>query len=237
MAEQITLKADTRDALGTRVSVRLRKSGKVPCVLMHKKEKPVNLLVDAHEFEKVLKKHARIIELTHPAGKDRVFIKEVQWDHLGERVYHVDFVKVALDEKIQLEVELVLKGKPTGVTEEGGVLDQYVKMLKIECLPTAIPEKIELDVAALKKDEHLAIKDIKAPAGVKLLQDPDIVVAAVTEHKIEEVVPATATPGLTEPELIKPERATAEGEEGEKGEKGGEKKEAAPKKEAKEEKK
>jgi large subunit ribosomal protein L25 len=238
MAEQITLKADKREGLGTKISQRLRKSGKVPCVLMHKKEKPVHLLVDAREFERVLKKHARILELTHPAGQDRVFIKEVQWDHLGEQVYHVDFVKVALDEKIQLEVELILKGKPTGVSEEGGALDQYVKMIKIECLPTAIPEKLELDVAALKKDEHLAIKDIKPPAGVKLLQDPELVVAAVTEHKIEEVAPAAATPGPTEPEVIKPERAVAEeGEKGEKGAEKGEKKEAAPKKEAKEEKK
>ncbi len=238
MAEQISLKAEKRDALGTHRSRRLRTGGKVPCVLMRKKEKPVNLLVDERDFERVLKKHARIIDLAHPAGQDRVFIREVQWDHLGERVYHVDFVKIAMDELIQLEVELILKGKPVGVVEEGGVLDQYVKMLKIECLPTAIPEKIEVEVAHLKKDEHFLLKDIKAPQGVKLLQDPELVVAAVTEHIIEVVAPAAAVPGPTEPEVIKPERAVEPGAEGaEKGEKG-EKKEAAPaKKEGKEDKK
>ncbi len=228
MAETITLKADKRDLLGTRVSIRLRKSGNVPCVLMHKKEKPVNLQVNGRDFEKVLKKHARIVELTHPAGKDRVFIKEVQWDHLGERVYHVDFVKIALDEKIQLEVELILKGKPIGVVEEGAVLDQYVKVLKIECLPTAIPDKIEIDVVYLKKDDRLSLKDVKVPAGVKLLQDPELVLAAVVEHKLEEIVPAAAVvPGAAEPEVIKPERAVEPGAEGEKKEGA-----AAPKKDA-----
>jgi large subunit ribosomal protein L25 len=234
MADQISLTAEKRDKLGTRVSRQLRTTGKIPCVLMHKKEKPVNLLIDAREFERILKKHARILELAHPAGKDRVFIKEVQWDHLGDQVHHVDFVKVALDEKIQLEVELILKGKPVGVTEEGGVLDQYIKMLKIECLPTAIPEKIEVDVSGLKKDQHLALKELKAPEGVRLMQDPELVLAAVTEHKIEEVAPAAAaTPGPVEPEVIKPERAVEEGAEGAKAEKGGGEKKAAGGKEEK----
>ena len=233
MAEQIMLTAQKRDTMGTRVARRFRDQGQIPCVMMNKKEKPLHLLIDAREFGKALKKGARLVDLKHPGGSDRVFIKEVQYDHLGENVYHVDFAKVAMDELIQLEVELILKGKPAGVVEEGGVLDQYVKMLKIECLPSAIPDKIEMDVTKLKKDEHLSIKDIKAPAGVKLLQDPELVVAAVTEHKIEEVVPAAAaTPGLAEPEVIKKEKAEDEAAEGEKPEKGEKKDATAPKKEA-----
>jgi len=233
MAETISLKAENRVEVGTRVAKRLRLKGLVPVVMLRKKEGTLNLLVSTRELEMALKKGARIVDLAHPAGRDRVFIKEVQYDHLGEKIYHVDFAKVAMDELITLEVTLELKGKPVGVTEEGAVLDQYVKVLRISCLPTAIPEKIEADVTHLKKDDHMAVKDLKPPEGVKILNDRDVVVAAVTEHKIEEIVPAAAaTPGPVEPEVIKKEKAEEVPAEGEKGEK----KEAAPKKE-KEEKK
>jgi len=230
MAETISLKAETRVEVGTRVSRRLRLKGLVPAVMLRKKEAPLNLLVPTRELESALKKGARIVDLAHPAGRDRVFIKEVQYDHLGEKIYHVDFAKVAMDELITLEVALELKGKPVGVTEEGAVLDQYVKVLRISCLPTAIPERIEADVTHLKKDDHMAVKDLKAPEGVKILNDPEVVVAAVTEHKIEEIVPAAAaTPGPVEPEVIKKEKAEEVPAEGEKAEK----KDAAPKKEEK----
>jgi len=229
MAETVSLKAQSRAELGTRVARRLRSQGLVPAVMLRKKETPLNLLIPTRELELALKKGARIVDLAHPSGQDRVFIKEVQYDHLGEKIYHVDFAKVAMDELITLEVALVLKGKPAGVVEEGAVLDQYVKVLKITCLPTAIPENIEADVTHLKKDDHMSVKDLKAPEGVKILNDPEVVVAAVTEHKIEEILPAAAaTPGPTEPEVIKKEKAEDETAEGEKGEK----KEAAPKKDA-----
>lgn len=231
MAEQFSINAEKRDAVGTRVARRYRNSGKIPAVLAHKGETPLHLLVDAREFERIMKKRARIINLAHPGGKDKVFIREVQYDHLDEHAIHVDFHKVAMDELLTLEVPLLLKGKPVGVTEEGGVLDQYVKVLKIQCLPAAIPDHIEADVTHLKKDVLFAVKDLKAPAGVKLLHDAELALARVTEHIAEVVATAEAAPGPLEPEVIKKEKeeeAPAEGE----------KKEAAPKKEAaKEEKK
>lgn len=234
MAEQFSIKADKREALGTRVSRRLRKSGKLPAVLARKGEEPLHLLVDAKEFSQLVKKHARLINLDHPAGKDKVFIKEVQYDHLDEHAIHVDFTKVAMDQLLTIEVPLLLKGKPVGVTEEGGVLDQYVKVLKIQVLPDAIPDHIEADVAGLKKDVKFTVKDLQLPAGVKVTHDADLLLAIVQEHKVEEVAPAAAAAGPLEPEVIKKPKETEEGVEGEaKGEAKGEKKEAAPKKEEK----
>ena len=230
MAEQFAISAEKREALGTRVSRRLRKSGKIPAVLARKGEAPLHLLVDAKEFAQLVKKHARIINLTHPAGKDKVFIKEVQYDHLDEHAIHVDFTRIAMDQLLTIEVPLILKGKPIGVTEEGGVLDQYVKVLKIQCLPDAIPDHIEADVASLKKDVKFTIKDLHLPAGVKAAQDADLLLAIVQEHKVEEIVPAAAAVGPAEPEVIKKAKETEEGAEGEAK---AEKKEAAPKKEEK----
>ncbi len=235
MAETFKIEAKKREAFGTRISIRARREGLVPCVMLHKKDKPVHLAVDSRSFERAVSKGARLIDLAHPGGTDKVFIKEIQWDALGEKILHVDFTKVAMDEMLTLDVACVLKGKPVGVLEEGAALDHFVKTLKIQCLPTAIPEMIEVDVAHLKKDESLKIKDIKAPAGVKLLGDPEVVVAIVQEHKLEEVAPAGAVPGPTEPEVITAKKEEPEGEakEGGKAEKA-----AAPAKaEKKEEKK
>jgi large subunit ribosomal protein L25 len=229
MAEQFSINAEKRESLGTRVARRYRKSGKVPAVLARKGDQPLHLLVDAKEFERIVKRHARIINLAHPAGKDKVFIREVQYDHLDEHAIHVDFTKIAMDELLTLEVPLLLKGKPVGVTEEGGVLDQYIKVLKIQCLPDAIPDHVEVDVSQLKKDVKFTIKDLPVPAGLKILHEPDLVLAIVQEHKVEEIVPAAATPGPLEPEVIKKEKAEEEPAEGEKAEK----KEPPPKKEEK----
>jgi len=230
MAEQFTISAEKRESLGTRVSRRLRKSGKIPAVLARKGEDPLHLQVDAKEFALLVKKHARIINLAHPAGKDKVFIKEVQYDHLDEHAIHVDFTRIAMDQLLTIEVPLILKGKPVGVSEEGGVLDQYVKVLKIQCLPDAIPEQIEADVTALKKDVKFTVKDLPLPAGIKAAQDADLLLAIVQEHKVEEIAPAAAAAGPVEPEVIKKAK---EAEEGAEGEAKGEKKEAAPKKEKK----
>jgi large subunit ribosomal protein L25 len=225
--EKVSLKAEKREQLGTRVSRRFRKTGKIPAVLARKGDTPVHLLVDAREFGRVLKKHARVIELAHPAGSDKVFLKDVQYDHLAENVIHIDFTRIAKDEMLTVDVPLILKGKPVGVSEEGGVLDQYVKTLKIQCLPDAIPELVEVDVTGLKKDVKFTVKDLKLAAGLKAMHDADLLLAIVQEHKVEEVPAAGAVPGPTEPEVIKKEKA--EDAEGEKAEKGGEKKDAAKK--------
>ncbi len=225
MAEQLAIKAEPRDKLGTRVARRYRMSGRIPAVLARRGEKPLHLLVEARELERVMKKHARIIDLSHPSGREKVFIREVQYDHLDEHPIHVDFTRVAMDEMLTLEVPLMLKGKPVGVTEEGGVLDQFVKVLRIQCLPDSIPDHVEMDVTALKKDQKLLVKDLVPPKGVKVLNEPDVLMAIVQEHKVEEVVPAAAAaPGPAEPEVIKKEKAEEAAEEGEKKE--------APKKEA-----
>jgi large subunit ribosomal protein L25 len=230
MAEQFTISAEKREALGTRVSRRLRKSGKIPAVLARKGEDPLHLLVDAKEFAQLVKKHARIINLTHPAGKDKVFIKEVQYDHLDEHAIHVDFTRIAMDQLLTIEVPLILKGKPVGVSEEGGVLDQYIKMIKVQCLPDAIPDHVEADVTSLKKDVKFTVKDLPLPAGLKAAHDPDLLLAIVQEHKVEEIAPAAAAASPVEPEVIKKPKETEEGAEADAK---GEKKDAAPKKEDK----
>ncbi len=203
---ELVLETKPRTALGSRAARRMREDGRVPLTLNDKSKPAVHLEASARELEKMLKQGARVVTLHHPGGKDKVFLKELQYDHLGEYVYHVGFTKIAMDQDIEMEVDLVLKGKPVGVVEEGGVLDQYIKVVKIACRPDAIPQNIEAEVVELKLNDHLTIENLKAPPGVKFLQEARLVLASVTEHKEEEPQPAVAEAGPLEPEVIAKEK-------------------------------
>jgi len=133
----------------------------------------------------------------------------VQYDHLGAEVLHVDFARVSLDEKVEVTVPLELKGEPKGA-EEGGVLQQIISQLQIECLVTDIPDMIRHNVTEMKLNDVLHIRDLKLPDGVKVLQDEDLIVATVKEI-IEEVAAPAVEEGPAEPEVIgrKPEEEAA----------------------------
>ncbi len=203
MTDEMNLKTAERTEFGTRPSKRMRKAGLVPATVSHKSDKPVHLTVSDHDFQGILDKGGRIVALE---GSGKAFIKEVQWDHLGDKILHVDFTKVALDEKLQMEVELVLKGIPVGVKDEGGTLDQFVKELKIECLPDSIPKKVVVDVTGMNKNEPLHLSDIPVIEGVVFLQEGALVLANVTEHHAEEEETSEVTPGAAEPERIEKEK-------------------------------
>jgi large subunit ribosomal protein L25 len=142
---------------------------------------------------------------------ENVLIKDVQYDHLGIEVLHVDFARVDLNERVEVTVPLVLKGEPKG-TEEGGVLQQIVADLEIECLVTQIPDEIRYNVSEMGLDSVLHIKDLQLPEGVKALQEPDLIVATVKEI-VEEAAEA-AEAGEAEPEVIGKKAEEGEAAEG-----------------------
>lgn len=213
--------AKARTELGSRANKRLRDAGFVPGVIYGHKEAVIPVTLPKKELTGHLGRGAHLFDLALDDGKSqKVLVKEVQFDHLGMEVIHVDFARVSLDEKVTLTIPLELKGTPKG-EEEGGVLQQVVMELEIECLVTDIPEAIRHNVTEMGMDAVLYIKDIKFPAGVKSLQDEDLIVASLRE--IEEEVAAEAAEGESaEPELIgrKPTdeetAAAAEGAEKEK---------------------
>ena len=202
MSEEMVLKIQERSDFGTRSSKRMRKAGQVPAVLSHKSDNPIHISISDHDFQMILNKGGRIINLE---GAGNAFIKDVQWDHLGDKILHVDFTKVAKDEKLTMDVAIVLKGIPAGVREDGGTLDQFVQTLKIECLPTSIPESIEIDVTGVKINAPLHLGDVPAIPGVTFLQEKELVLATVTEHRAEEIVEEEVS-GSAEPEVIVKEK-------------------------------
>jgi large subunit ribosomal protein L25 len=210
MAASIQIAAEPRPGLGSRANKRLRETGKVPGVVYGHKEAVVPVALPKKELVNHLNKGAHVFDLGMDGKTEKVLVKEVQYDHLGIEVIHVDFARVSADERVEVTVPLVLKGEPAGEAD-GGVLQQIVNELEIECLVTDIPSVIVHNVSEMKLDDVLHIKELKLPAGVKALQDEDLVVAQVKTIEEEAVTPA-AEEGAAEPEVIgrKPE----EGEEG-----------------------
>lgn len=211
--EKVTIKAQPRAEHGTRAMRRLRNQGLVPCVVYGKEIKNADLAINLKEFLKALKTGAHLVTLEAPDGSHRVLIKHVQYDHLFEKPIHVDFHKISLTEYLEIDIPLVFKGTPVGAKEEGGVFEEHAKIIKLKCLPENIPSHIEVEVSHLKLHDKLRLKDVKLPEGVKLVHNPETIIAAVAEP-MAEVAPATAeaaTPGPTEPEVIKKGKKEEEG--------------------------
>jgi large subunit ribosomal protein L25 len=205
--------AEPRSQLGSRANKRLRDGGKLPGVIYAHTEAVVPITLPKKEVVTHLERGTHLFALQVSGKSENVLIKDVQYDHLGLEVIHVDFARVDLNERVEVTIPLELKGEPKGA-EEGGVLQQIVAELEIECLVTDIPHSIIHSVVDMGLDSVLHIKDLKLPPGVKALQDEDLIVATVKE--VVEEAPAEAAEGETaEPEVIgkKPE----EGEEAAEG--------------------
>src|SRR5580765_8280589 len=181
-AAQVTAKP--RSELGSRANKRLRDSGMLPGVIYGHKEAIIPITLPRKEVVTHLTHGAHLFDLAIDGKSEKVLIKEVQYDHLGQEIIHVDFARVSLDEKVEVTVPLELKGTPKGEAD-GGVLQQIISELEIECLVTDIPEIIRHNVSDMEKDSVLHIKDLKLPPGVKCMQDEDLIVATVREIQEE----------------------------------------------------
>lgn len=201
--------ARQRSELGSRANKRLRDSGFIPGVIYGHKEAVIPVTLPKKELTGYLNHGAHLFDVALDGKSEKVLVKEVQYDHLGLEVIHVDFARVSLDEKVELTVPLELKGTPKGEAE-GAVLQQIVSELEIECLVTDIPDAIRHNVSDLGKDAVLHVKDLHLPQGVRAMQDPDLIVATVREI-VEEEPTAVVEAGAAEPEVIgrKPEDEAA----------------------------
>jgi large subunit ribosomal protein L25 len=207
--QTVELKATPRTGIGSRAVKRLRDAGQVPGVLYGHKQAVVPFTVDKHDLAAVLNKHAHVVDLMLDSGTEKVLVKDVQYDHLGDEVIHIDLTRVSLDERVEVTIPIELKGTPKGEAD-GGVLQQIISEIEVECLVLEIPELIRHNVSEMALDAVLHVKDLQVPAGVKILRDPEAIVAQVKEIK-EEVAAVEA--GTAEPEVIGRKAGEEEGEE------------------------
>ncbi|MFH1413819.1 MAG: 50S ribosomal protein L25 [Candidatus Omnitrophota bacterium] len=240
--EELLLEAQLREETGKSKVKDLRGSGFIPAVIYAGGKKPMPLKVSSHDLIQLIHQHrieGVIINLKVKGDKDKsrpCLIKEIQYHPVHDHILHVDFNEVSLTEVIKVNVPVSAKGEPIGVKQEGGSLEHVLWEIEVECLPTDIPEKIEVDVSLLKIDEGIHVKDLPIPPKVKVLNDPDAMVLSVIPAMKEEVPvePVEGEEVSQEPEVIKEKKEVeAEGEAEGKG-KG---KEEAKEPKAKEEKK
>src|SRR5437588_6892520 len=166
MAESVTFATEPRQQYGTSVARKRRKKGLIPAVLYGHQQATVALALPAEELEKALRHGVHVVDLRVDGDMEKALVREVQWDHLGKSVLHVDFARVSADERVVVSVPLEIRGVPAGIAE-GGVLDQPVHSLEVECLAISVPHSIRVNVSELKLGQALHIRDLVMPAGVQ----------------------------------------------------------------------
>jgi large subunit ribosomal protein L25 len=212
--EKILLKATVRESFGKSASKHLRKEGTVPGVVYKGGKVGVNIQVDENDLWHALHTEAgenAIITMDISDGEKplqkTVIVKELQTHPLNEKFLHVDFHEISLKEKLKVNVPIAVKGESVGVKEDEGVLAQLLWEIEVECLPTEIPEHIDIHVDELRIGDAIHIKDIAAPQGVALMGDPEQIVVTVNPPKAEEELVEEEVPGEeageVEPEVIK----------------------------------
>lgn len=219
--EQFVLNAESRNAFGSRASKRIRETGRVPANIYGHKEANVFVTLDAKEFGKFLGAGHRIVTIRVGSKEEPSVVKEVQYDHLGMGLVHVDFTRIRRDEKIQVEVPIETIGVPKGISG-GGVLEFPLKEVLVSGFPQDIPEHIAINIEALELGHVVRVKDLPATANCSYVDDPETVVVTIVHQTIEvPVAPVEGVPVL--PEVIgkKKEEEPEEGapEEGKKKEK------------------
>lgn len=207
------MKVIKREEAGTRSARRLRKKGLIPGVIYGHGEATESITLQEHEVELAILHGERLLEIDCEGKKQNVLIKDLQYDTFGQQVLHVDLARVHLDERVEVTVQIVLRGTPVGVTEESGMLQQTAAQVRIECTVQAIPEEIVVMVTELKVGDALTGADLPLPDGAKLLDDPASPVAAVRLVAEEEAEAPEQGPAAAEPEVVgeeKPEEPRGE---------------------------
>ncbi len=203
MSDTFVLKSEVRKAVGTKSSASARSQGKLPAVIYGHKQDSVSVLLDSHEFIEALHHGHRIFELDLGGKKEQTLLKDIQYDNLGKNVIHADLVRVDLTETVQVEVPIEHKGTAVGTTH-GGMIDEHLTQLEVECVVTNIPETIPVSIKNLDIDQTIHAGDIELPPGVKLITPAEALIlscyeAAVAPEEEEGVEPAEE---LSSPEVI-----------------------------------
>jgi len=198
---------------GTRVARRLRERGLVPGVIYGHKQAVVPVTLTRDDVYNLIKSPGHLADLDLGEKTETVLIRDVQWDHLGKEVLHLDFARVSAEEMIDTEVSFEVRGHAAGIAA-GGVLEHLVHTLRIRCKAGAIPDSIKADVSHLQVGEGIHVRDLALPPDVAVRSDPELLLAhVVIRGTTEEPEAEAAAETPTQPEVIKPERKEKEKEE------------------------
>ena len=209
--ENSVLEAQPRAAGNKNEARRVRRSGKIPGVLYGAGKQALSVSLDPRQISRILHSQSgynTIFDLALDGEQTKAMIVDWQYEPIKGHLLHVDLKRIAMDQKLRVNVPIVLKGEAAGVKQQGGILEQVAREVEVECLPTDIPAFIEADVSHLVFGKVLRIADLPRSDKLKFLSDPNQPVAHVISVK-EEVAPtpeaaaAEAAAAPAEPEVIK----------------------------------
>jgi large subunit ribosomal protein L25 len=204
MADAVTIAVEARDpaknkGTGSRVSRRLRAKGMIPAIVYGHKIAPQPITIRRDDVWQMVKKSTHFAQLKIGDATEMVLVRDVQWDHLGKEIIHLDFARVSADETIETEVKLELHGIAPGISE-GGVLDFLVHTLTVKCRANAIPDTVRVILDDLHLNAAIHVRDLKLPEGVTTDADPDLTIAHVTTPRVSTTDAEAAA--SAEPEVI-----------------------------------
>lgn len=219
MSQKITVIAEPRTCSGSTAARRLRRAGIIPAVIAAPDGATSLIQLNAHDFERVMSGHsnAQIMMTVSINGKESTaLLREIQRNGLTGRITHADFSQIDTTRKMRLQIQIVVVGEPEGVRIQNGVLEQQLRSIEVECLPTDVVESVTIDASALKLGEDITVADLKLDSKIEIITPPETVIANVAEA-MEEIVaeaPADGEAAATQPELsVKKGKAAEEGAE------------------------
>lgn len=202
--DKVILEAKKRQKSTKSALTQLRKSGRIPGVFYSKHHEPLTVDVEAVKLNPlVFTSKAHLINLKVDTGETfDCVIKDVQFDPVTDKIVHFDLIGLEVGEKVHIEVPVQLVGTAIGV-REGGLLQQNLHKLEIECLPDDMPEHIEVEITNLKKGQSVHIGDLNIP-NIVFKQSPDAIIVTVTHQRAEKDIPVSSELGeeIKEPEVI-----------------------------------
>jgi len=200
--EKVLLEAKKRTVINKASRSALRKEGNVPAIFYSKNHEPLAIEVSERAVHPlVFTSKAHLVSLKLEGQEElECIVKDVQFDPVTDRIVHMDFLGLKKGEKIQLEVPVQFIGSAIGI-KEGGVLQQVLHKLEIECLPADIPDHLEINITDLKLGKAVHISDLKYD-NIVFLNSPESIIVTVAHPKVEKVSAATEGTEVAEPEVI-----------------------------------
>jgi large subunit ribosomal protein L25 len=213
------IEAQMRTPGGKNVNRRLRNSGIIPAVLYGPGKETIAISVDPQIVQDILHSESGRNSIftinVDGSAQNNSMVKDYQLDPVQGELIHVDFIQIAMDRRLQLDVNIELVGEPKGVKIGGGIMDFVTRSIEVECLPADIPESIKVDVSHLDINDYIRVNNIEVDPKVEVLSDPEVVVVTIIPPVKEEapVVEEEAAAEAEEPEVIKKGKPSEEGEE------------------------
>jgi large subunit ribosomal protein L25 len=220
--ESDVLEAQPRTAGNKNDARRVRRSGKIPGVVYGAGKNALSVTLDPRQVSRILHSatgHNTIFDLALDGERTKAMIVDWQYEPVKGALLHIDLKRIAMDEMLKVAVPIILKGEAAGVKQQGGILEQILREVEIECLPSDIPSSIEADVTELVFGKVLRVADLPHAERLKFLSDANQPVAHIITVKEEEAptpeaVAAEGAAVPAEPEVIKKGKQEVEGEEG-----------------------